>query len=63
MFSSAGGGGGWRRPGPFEFQWYFQYDTAKIDQYFRGYSLIHINKMIDLESMRLVYSHWAISLQ
>ena len=38
-------------------QCYFQYDTTKKLIKFRGYSLIHINEMINLKSMRLIYLH------
>ena len=38
-------------------QCYFQYDTTKKLINFRGYSLIHINEMINLKSMRLIYLH------
>ena len=39
--------------------WYHK-QKKKIN--FRGYSLIHINIIINLEAMRLIYRHQAISL-
>ena len=44
--------GGRRPPLNFESQCYFQYDTTKTVINFRGYSLIHINIMSNLDSMR-----------
>ena len=40
----------------FKSQCYFQYHTTKKLINIRGYSLIHINEMINLKSMRLFIS-------
>ena len=39
----------------FKIQCYFHYDTTKKVINFRGYSLIHINIMINLKSIRSIY--------
>ena len=56
---------GWT-PSPFEFQkvniiFKMILQTKKTIN-FRGYSLIHISIVVNLESMRLIYPHQAISL-